>query len=82
MRVGQTAFLTIAGTTNPNNLSAGERTYYDAITATNIKGKLQSATFQDAGRAETDHYGNKVSARADYGNDGTSQRVNVLRCVF
>lgn len=63
-------------------MSPGERSYYDAITAPNIKAQLQGASFSDVRRSETDAYGNIVSARAEYGNDGTNQKVTFFDAFF
>jgi hypothetical protein len=82
VRVAQTAFLNIAGKTSPNDLSPGERAYYDDITAANIKGRLQRAYFGDARRSETDRFGNTVSAHAEYGNDGINQSVIFYDAFF
>jgi hypothetical protein len=82
VNVGRRAFMTIAGKSNPDELSPGERSYYDAITAANIIGRLQGATFTDANRRETDQWGNSVSARANYGRDGADQSVTVFDDFF
>ncbi len=80
--VAQKAFMTIAGKANPEELDPSSRAYYGAITADNIKTRLNNASFTDERRSETDKYGNTVSARADYGRDGTGQSVTLFNAFF
>jgi RHS repeat-associated protein len=80
--VAQTAFLTIANVSRPDDLDPGSRPYYDAITATNMEGRLQAASFTDAQHAETDKFGNIVNARSDYGKNGTNQSVTFFDSFF
>ncbi len=74
--VGQKAFLDVVGKSSVNELNSAERTYYDAITTTNLKGRLQGASFYDKHRPEEDQYKNIVRARSDYGIDGTGQSIS------
>jgi len=80
--VAQDAFMSVSGKATPEDLDPLSRTYYDAITSGNIMGRLQAAAITDTGRGEKDQYGNDLVARANYGDDGTNQSVQLFNPFF